>query len=111
MAATPLCIIESQELLAAWTTYYTSASVRTRIDKLTFCNFDNAAHTVSVSLVPSGGAQGNANLSTAAKVLQPGETWNSPNEVSQVLNAGDLISINVDTASKVVVRGSGTQLS
>jgi hypothetical protein len=90
---------------------YTSNGVKTIIDKFTATNFSAVAATISVNLVSSATATGNANLITKTKTLQPSEVYTFPEIVGQVLNSGDFISTIAGTAAAVNIRASGRQIS
>lgn len=91
--------------------YFTAGGTGVRIDFLSVVNSDSAAHTVSIWLVPSGGSLGNSNVSTLNKTVQPGQTWNSPNELGAVLGAGDTIWAMASAASVLNIFASGVQQS
>lgn len=88
------------------TTLYT-ATQTTRIDAISVTNTDTATHTISINLVTLAGSASGANLTTDAQVIQPGATWNSPNEVGKVLNPGDFISVIASAASVLTIAGGG----
>jgi hypothetical protein len=105
-------IIPAQYAPNAQTTLYVSGTgVTTRIDKLSVTNTDTVAQTISINLVPSGGAAGGSNLSTSAQSILPGQTWNSPNEYGHYLRPGDFISVLASVASKLVIYAGGTQVT
>lgn len=83
----------------------------TRIDKMTLCNTDSQPHTVQLYIVPAGGTASAANQTTFSRILAAGETWNSPNEVGQVMAAGGSIWASCDAPSVVTLTASGIQLS
>ena len=112
MASSVKEIVTAQYVPAVQTSLYTSpAGTWTRIDKLTVVNVSAGAQTVSINLVPSGGSASAANLSTQTRAIQPGETWNSPNEYGQVLNPGDALSVIASAGSDLVILAAGTVLS
>lgn len=105
-------IITAQYAPNAQTTMYVSGTgVVTRIDKLSVQNNDTVPRTISINLVPSGSSAGASNLTTNAQSILPGQTWNSPNEYGQCLNAGDFISVIASAASMLVITAAGTQIS
>lgn len=91
-------LMAAQRVSNSQTTYYT-ASQTTRIDALSVINTDTATHTISINLVTVAGAAGAGNLTTDAQVIQPGATWNSPNEVGKILNPGDFLSAIASAAT------------
>ena len=78
---------------AANTTLYTCpTNTQARVLKCTVCNDTTTAQTISFHKVPSGQAVGDAYLVLNAKALGSKETYECPEVVGQVLNAGDFIS-------------------
>lgn len=104
-------IIETQQLPTAAIALYTSTGLTTRIESLSFCNTDTVNHSVTVYLVPAGGAAGASTITTNAQVLVPGQTWTSPNEYGKALNPGDSIWAVASASAVVNVFGSGTQFT
>lgn len=99
-------LIPSTQIPATNTTFYVAPGI-TRIDSLSVVNTDAAAHTVTINLVALGGSAGTANITTDAVTIQPGQTWNSPNEVGKVLNKGDFISAVASAASVLNIMAGG----
>ena len=89
--------------------YTCPPSTVARIDSLSVTNTDAAAHTITINLVTSGGAASDANATTKAQAIQPGQTWNSPNEVGKVLNAGDFIWVVASAANVLTIAAGGLQ--
>jgi hypothetical protein len=111
MAVQPIVLVAPQQLTNAAATYYTSANILTRIDKLSFTNQDTGAHTVSIYLVPPSGTAGVTNQITKAFSIPAGSTWNCPDAVGQTLPVGGTLQMLADTGAVVTVSGSGTQIS
>ena len=107
MTVTVQVLVPAKTVENAQTTQYTSTGVTTIIDKFTATNYSAAAATISVNLVTSAGAAGNANLITKTKTLQPSEVYTFPELVGQVLGIGDFISTIAGTASAINMRVSG----
>ena len=107
MTVTVRALIEAKNAESSQTTQYTSSGITTIIDKFTATNYDTAPHTLSVSLVPSGGSVDNSNLIVKTKTLQGDETYTFPEIVGQVLNAGDFISTIASAATSINIRASG----
>lgn len=93
------------------TEYTAPANTHTIIDKFTATNIDTGAQTISINLVPSGGAVGASNLIIDGKSLSGGVTWDFTEMVSQILNTGDSISVLASAASKMVIRSSGREVT
>lgn len=112
MASPVLEIIPAQYAPSTQVPMYVSpAGITTRIDKLTVQNGDSVPHNISINLVSNGGTASASNLTTNAKVLTAGQTWNSPNEYGHYLNPGDAISVLASAASVLVIAAGGTQVS
>lgn len=90
----------------AQTTQYTSAALRTIVDKFTATNVTASAATFALNLVPSGGAAGSSNL-LISRTIQPGETYLCPEVVGHILDAGDFLSTLAGTASAIAIAASG----
>jgi hypothetical protein len=86
------------------TTLYTCpANTSARVLKCTACNDTTTAQTVSFHKVESGGSVGDDKLIINAKVLAGSETYECPEIVGQVLDAGDLISAIAGGAAQVTI--------
>ena len=79
------------------------------IQRAVFCNTDAATHAITVNIVPAAGSASSDNevINPIGRVLQPGETYVSPELAGMELIAGDLIFAFCDTASKVNMTISG----
>lgn len=110
MAVTPATLIESKYAENSQTTQYTSTNVKTLIDKFTVTNATAAAATFAVNLVVSAGtaAAGNVNLS---RPILAGKSDQCPELVGHALEPGGFISTLAGTASALVIRASGRQVS
>jgi hypothetical protein len=97
---------------AAETTVYgpVSAGVRTIIDKCTGYNAAASSVSLTVRLVPNGGTAGASNT-TAVKTIAPGTTYTFPEIVGQVLGPGEFVSMLPGSASSIVVRLSGREVT
>lgn len=111
MAVNAKTLFEALQAVAAETTQYTTpAGTRTIIDKFTGTNTTGAAASLTVRLVPSGGAANVSNTITYVKTLQPGETYTFPEVVGHVLSPGDFIS-TLGSAVAITIRASGREVS
>ena len=107
MASPIQCVVEGQFLTGSAAQLYLSpTSTFTQVVKLSCSNSDTVSRAVTLYIVPSGGTVGSANVTTSARALLPGETFNSPNEYAHVLNPGDTIWGFADAPGKVSVRVS-----
>lgn len=93
------------------TQYTTPGGTRAIIDKFTGTNTTAAVASLTVKLIPNGGAAGASNTIVSAKTLQPGETYTFPEIVGHVLNPGDFISTLAGTAAAITIRSSGREVS
>lgn len=105
-------LIDGKTAENAQTTQYTSpvsTSTKTIVDKFTARNYSGAAATLSINVVPSGGAVGSANL-VVSYTLAAGETYIFPEMVGQYLEPGDFISTLASAAGAISIRACGRQL-
>lgn len=101
-------LVEAEYADNVETTQYTAnAATRVIIDKYTVTNVTGVAATYKSNLVPSGGAAGASNVVIQTRSIQPGETYNCPEMVGQVLEPGDFVSTLAGTANALVHRISG----
>lgn len=110
MTVTTKPLITAQYAPNAETTMYTASGVRAIIDKFTGYNGTGGAVTLTVKLVASGGAAAATNI-IVLKSLAAGETYNFPEIVGHVLEAGGFISVLAGAATSIVVRASGREVS
>jgi hypothetical protein len=108
---TAKCLTEAKYAEDSQTTQYTSpAGTRTIIDKATATNDTASPVTLDVNVVESGGGAGASNLVLTTTVAA-GTTDQLSALVGQVLNAGDFVSTIAGTATAVVIRLSGRQIT
>lgn len=110
MSVTAKPLVASGYAASSETTIYTAASVRTIIDKFTVFNTDTAPITYTVKLVPFGGTAGASNA-IVTKVVAPNETYTLPEVIGHVLESGGFVSELASTASKLVRRVSGREVT
>jgi hypothetical protein len=112
MTSTTKALIESVNAAAAETTQYISpaSGKGTIIDKFTGTNTTAGALTMSVKLVPSGGAAAASNTIVLTKSLAAGEAYTFPEVVGHVLAPGDFIS-TLPSATGITIRSSGRELT
>lgn len=115
MTTTPKVLIAPKLAEIAETLQYplTAAdSVKTAIDKFTAVNTGAANATLTVHLVPAGGAAGPANAfsKTLTAAGTSGASWPFPDIVGHVLEAGDSIS-TIASAATISIRASGRQFT
>ena len=112
MTVTAKVLVAPLQMQATQTTQYTApASTKTIIDKVTVTNTDTVNRTFSVNLVTSGGSAGNANLIVDDRAVVPGETYNCPELVGQVLEPGSFISTIASAATALTLRVSGREIT
>lgn len=111
MTVTAKTLAEGQIVPATDTTIYTApANTTTIIDKVTSANYDTVSRVVTISIVASGGAVGDAYF-IARRTLATKETYIWPEVVGQILNPGDYVSIIASNATGVNVRMSGREIT
>ena len=89
---------------AANTTLYTCpANTTARVVKCTATEDGTGAETITFHKVPSGGAVGVGNLILSAKALGLNQTYECPEVVGQVLDAGDIINAIAGAATQIAV--------
>jgi hypothetical protein len=111
MSITIAQLVSPQQLTNATATYYTSTNIKTRIDKLTVSNPTSSAATVTIYLVPSGGSASDATTISKTKTVNAGETWNSPDVVGLVLNAGGTIQAVASANTTLTIAAAGVQIT
>lgn len=109
MAVTAKPLIQTKDAEIAQTTQFTAGALSI-VDKFTGVNHTAAPATITVHLVPSGGAAGAGNI-IATKQLAANEAYTFPEIVGHVLATGDLISTIATTASAISIRASGREVT
>jgi hypothetical protein len=99
--------IESKLLEGTQTTQYTTDGVKSRIDKFTVTNQAATSKVLNVNLVPSGGSAGSSNLIIKNKTILPGQTYECPELVGQLLEAGGFISTLATDGTSLTCRANG----
>ena len=110
MAVKALTLIESKQMEAAQTTQYTAVNCRTLIDKFTATNTSAANATITVNLVPSGGAVATGNRIVDGRLIAPDETYTFPELVGHGLENGDFLS-TTGTAAALTIRCQGREIT
>lgn len=111
MAVTPKRLIASQLLTGSAATYYTATNCKARIDSFTLTNTDTSAVTVTVYIIASGGTASADETIISAKSLAAGECYTCPELVGGWLESGEFVQAFAGTASKVVIRSSGIEVT
>lgn len=111
MTVTAKVLLPAKQLEDSQTTQYTASGVRSVIDKATVTNTSASNVTLSVNIVTASGAAGDGNLIIKAKTLFPSETYNCPELVGQVLDAGGFISTIAGAATSLTMRISGREIA
>lgn len=94
------------------TTIYTvPGSTTAIIDKFTATNTDVGAQTLNINIIPAAGTVGASNLVLSAFSIAAGATKDFTELQNQILAAGDKLSVKASSASKIVVRGSGREIT
>jgi hypothetical protein len=113
MTVTAKPLVAAKYAEATETTQYgpVATGVRTIIDKVTATNVTAAPATITLRLVPSGGTPGPSNTITLTKTLAAGEVYPVPEAIGHILGSGEFISTLAGTASAIVLRISGREVS
>lgn len=104
-------LIPGKIIEVADTVQYSAIGVVASIDKFTATNFGLTNAKVTLHLVQSASSISNATMVVRTKTLQSGETYAFPEVVGHILNVGDYIVTECDTANSVNVRCSGREIS
>jgi len=83
--------------------YTCPANTAARVIKCTACNDTTTVPTFDINKVPSGGAEGDDTLLINGKALGSEETYECPEVVGQILEAGDVISGVASAANQITV--------
>ncbi len=111
MTVTSKPLFTAQYAANAETTMYTAPTgTRTIIDKCTAYNGTAGSVTLTVRLVPSGGAAGASNI-IASKAIAAGASETFPEIVGHTLEAGGFISMLAGAATSIVVRATGREVT
>ena len=92
------------------TQYTTPTGTRTILDKCTAYNGTASSVPITVNIVPNGGSASASNV-IAYKSITPNETYTLPEIVGHVLEAGGFVSTLAGTASALVIRISGREVT
>ena len=103
-------LVGSKFIENAQTTQYTASSIKALIDKCTVTNVSGSAATFSINLVTSGSA-GTSNLIIKDQSVAAGQVYTCPEVVGHILESGGLISAISNTASALVLRVSGREVT
>jgi len=104
-------IIPRKQAENAQTTQYTAVNCKAVIDKFTATNTTGAPVTISVNLVPNGGAAATSNLIVQAKSIAAGECYAFPELVGQSLESGGFISTIASAATSLTISATGREIT
>jgi hypothetical protein len=111
MAVTVVPLISAKLAEDAQTTQYTAVNCTTIVDKFTATNTSLANVTISVNIVPNGGTAGSTNLIVKTRTIAPNETYTFPEIVGHAVPPSGFISTIAGTASAIVIRASGREIT
>lgn len=100
-------IVPRKRAEAAATAQYTSSDGTTIIDKFTVTNVGAADDTFNCWLVPDGGTASNDNLIIDARPIAPGETYECPELIGQVILIDGFLSTEAGAVNTLVISGAG----
>ena len=93
------------------TTQYTAAAAtRTILDKFTAYNGTSSSVAITINIVANGGSASASNV-IAYKSITPSETYTFPEIVGHVLEPGGFVSTLAGSASALVIRASGREVT
>jgi hypothetical protein len=111
MTVTAKCLVEAKYIETSQTTQYTAPTgTRTIIDKATATNDTGSPVTCDVNVVASGGSAGASNLVLSITVAA-GTVDLCAALVGHVLQPGDFVSAIAGTATALVFRMSGREIT
>lgn len=112
MTVTAKPLVETKFAENTQTTQYTAPpGTRTIVDKFTATNVTSTNAILTINLVPAGGSAGSSNVVTQTKTIAGNSTEVLPEQVGQILAAGDAISTLAGTGSAIVIRVSGREIT
>jgi hypothetical protein len=108
---TAKCLVETKHVENTQTTQYTAPTgTRTLIDKITVSNPSASPVTFAANVVVSGGSAGASNL-VVSTTIAAGATELCSAVVGHVLQPGDFVSTLAGTATALVFRMSGREIT
>lgn len=110
MTVTVKNLFAAKQAENAQTTQYTAVAKTTIIDKHTVTNTTGGGVAYTVNVVPSGSVAGASNQ-VLSKTIAAGETYQCPEVVGQVLNAGDFISTLAGAAASLTILANGREIT
>lgn len=111
MATTGKRLVEGSQLTTSAATYYTApASTKARIDAMTLANTGAAAVTVTLHLVPNGGAADDSNVILKEKSIAAGESLTVREALGHWLEPGGTIQALASAAASVALVASGVEV-
>jgi hypothetical protein len=111
MAISVIPLIPAKLAESSQTTQYTAVNCTTVIDKFTGTNTSGANVTISVNIVANGGTAGGSNLIVDTRTIAPNETYTFPELVGHTLPPGGFISTIASSATAIVIRASGREIT
>lgn len=111
MAVTVKNLIPPKQAEATQTAQYTAVGCKTIIDKFTVTNTNTTNIVFSTNLIPALGTAGDSNLILKTRTIVPTETYQCPELVGQVLEAGGFISTLASAATSLTITASGREIT
>lgn len=112
MATTSPKTITPTQLTNVTATYYTTpANTKAIIKKLTFTNSTATAQTVTVYLVPSGGAAGVTNILVDARVVGAKETYECFEAQGQTFQPAGTLQAKSDAGAAITINGAIAEIA
>lgn len=91
--------------------YTAPASTKTIVDKFTATNISAGTVVLSVNIVGSGASASPSNRVMSLRSIGPGECYQCPEVVGQMLEPGAYISTLCNTASALTLSASGREIT
>jgi hypothetical protein len=108
MQRLPKRLIDGLQLTAAAAIYATvPANSLATISACSVTNTTATPQSVTLYLVPAGGAPGVGNVVCSGRVVAPGETYNVAGAIGQTLAAGGTVQALSDAAAALTLVASG----
>lgn len=112
MTVVPKCLINSQYAPASAGILYTApGGINTIVDEFSVTNITSGNVALTVYYIPSGGSAGASNTIVGALSIAANTQVDLTQYLKGILNTGDAISVLGASASSLVVRASGREVT
>lgn len=111
MTVTVVNLVPRKQVEDTQFTQYTAVNCKTIIDKFTVTNTSLGNVAFSTNLVASQDVPSNSNLVLKTRAIGPGQTYNCPELVGQVLESGGFISTLSSAPAALTISVSGREIT